>query len=381
MTRRLTSFFQQGKDWKFADTTNKNFLEKNCKLLKYLVIGCSFSPEQIEFLNKKEKYSKLNDKKVKPLECLKVIVEQFKINDIRLGIRWNQVDNGKEIDISYYEPLLNYCFKKNVNVTLNVGPIKTFRWPEQFVPQYILDKVDQPPVKSYIQPNSDLALEAGLYLEKLFKKLKSSFTAKQLEQIKIIQLENEPFHPFGIFRWRMSEEYMDDLMQITLKYFPDVSFLINSSETSNVKKIAKYYKKNIQRNLSLRNRLISGYNFFYHVPGVRYIPFFGVLDSITLSNLTFQRVHKKNIEWAKTIGFKIEITEAQTEPWLPIVSPGSSSREFKFMLLRSVNNLLNYRQKSVLRVWGIEHLSLSFVKEKITKEQEEIIDLIKKINL
>jgi hypothetical protein len=377
MITRFGRFFQQQKDWNDATESNDLFLKNNRNLFKNLRIGCSFAPEQVEFLLKKDT---IKHPSVTALTCLKKIVEDFHISDIRLGIRWNSVDTNGTIDISYYKPYLEYCFKKNIAITLNVGPIKTFRWPEQFVPEYILKKTQLPPIGAEIACDSQLAKHARTYLEKLYTVLTKEYTPEQRANITIIQIENEPFHPFGTYRWRMSEEYMESLYSLTYKYFPDVSLVINSSETRNLKKTARFYNHLIQKNPELKNKLIVGYNYFYNVPNARTFPMVGTLDSITLSNVTFQRLCQKNITWSENIGYTIEVTEAQTEPWLPIKSPGNSAQEFRFLLLRTSQFLLNCRKKSLMRIWGIEHLALSTIHGTDTLEHQQIVDLIQRIN-
>jgi hypothetical protein len=391
MIRIFPRLFEQGRVWQESTISNTEFIRKYKEHLENLIIGCSFSPEHIEYLleqvkNQNAKVKNTSQKSQFTLDCLKAVVEEFNIRDLRLGIRWNSVDlpagrqAGKSIDLSYYKPFLDYCFEKKVNITLNVGPIKIFRWPEQYVPEYILQKIELPKKGSQIIPESELAKDAKAYLEKLYQVLKSTYTEKQLAQIKIIQIENEPFHRFGEYEWRMSEEYMTALYNLTLKYFPHVSFLINSSETRNIAKTAHFYQRIISKNKKLKHRLILGYNFFYKVPHARTVPILGTFDSISLTNLSRKKLCRKNIDWAQDIGYAIEVTEAQTEPWLPIITPGNSAQEFRFLLLRSVYHLLDGRKKSLMRIWGIEHLVLAKKMKMLTPDQQQIIELIQRIN-
>lgn len=377
MIRRFKRFFEQQRDWERADSTNKEFVSSNKELLKNLELGATFSPEHVEYLNKR---TEVRGKGEVSLDCLKVVVEEFNIKDIRLGIRWNSVDRDGRVDLSYYRPFLQYCFDKEVKVTLNVGPIKTFRWPEQFVPDRILNSIPLPKKGSYLTKRSDLVSHAVVYLETLYKQLQKEFSEKDLKNICTIQLENEPFHPFGQYQWRMAEDYMEHLINLTLSYFPHVSFLINSSETRNLKKIARFYQRVIDTKPMLRERLIVGYNFFYKVPKARTVPGIGTFDSITINNINFKKLWKKNIEWSRQIGYKIEVTEGQTEPWLPITSPGNSALEFRFLTLRVIKYLLNQKEKSVLRIWGIEHLALARLDDRLSRDQIEIIEIIQSVN-
>ncbi len=382
MVKLLTPLFDQHRDWEASAVSNSEFAKKYHNLLRNVRIGTSFSPEQVEdhLKSQNAKVKSTNEKSKVALECLRVVVEEFKIHDIRLGIRWSTVDKEGGLDISYYKPFLKFCFEHNVNVTLNVGPIKTFRWPEQFVPEYVLQKIVVPQKRSIITADSPLANGGIEYVKKLFHELKKEFSEKELERIKIIQLENEPFHPFGIFGWRMGEDYMEKLIEITYEQFPQISFLINSSETRNVQKTAQFFQNLIAKNPALKNKLILGYNYFYNTPKPRFYSLIGDFDSISTTKFLRRNICSRNIDWSEKIGYKIEVTEGQTEPWPPVYSPGNSAHEFRFMILRSVKHLLNCQKQSLLRIWGIEQLVLAKVLGTITDEQKKIIELIQLIN-
>ena len=157
--------------------------------LSNVTIGASFSPEESE-------YKDLNRTQI--IEALKVIHQTFGIKDIRLGIRWNKaVDAEGGLDLSYYKPFLDYCLKNNVSLTLNIGPIKTFRWPEDHVPQTVLEKLSHTLQKGQtIKMQSELAKQAVAYLKELLNTLENSYSNEELKNIVMIQPENEAFKGF-----------------------------------------------------------------------------------------------------------------------------------------------------------------------------------------
>src|SRR5690606_37384364 len=111
------------------------------------------------------------------LSVLQVLIHDLGMSDIRLGVKWNKaVDKKGNFDFSYYQPYLDYCLSNNVSVCLNVGPIKTFGWPEEYIPQKLVGAVES---NSYIKPDSAIALNALEYLQNLLEHIKKSYSKKQ----------------------------------------------------------------------------------------------------------------------------------------------------------------------------------------------------------
>lgn len=81
-----------------------------------ITLGCSFSPEYCEQIGIEE-----------PLESLKFVHSKLHIKDIRFGLRWNRIDSGNELSLSYYKKYLDFLLSKDINLCLNIGPIKVFR--------------------------------------------------------------------------------------------------------------------------------------------------------------------------------------------------------------------------------------------------------------
>lgn len=373
----IVGVVQQLQDLLEAKKPNDVFSQENQKRLRTVEFGSSFSPEHIEELYVENK----KGRKPTPrelLEMLQIVVEEFSIKDIRLGIRWNKVAKANgTIDLSYYKPFLSYCMSKSCRITFNIGPIKTFRWPEQYVPEFVLQQLECMPQKGTILSEEDKILTNALqYLKKLLKALRQEFSQEQLQYIKVIQPENESLHAFGIYKWRMSEEYLERVVAIVLKEFPDVSIMLNSSETTNLNQIQKFFSTLTKKYPKLKGRLILGFNYYYRVPGRITIPFIHTIDSITLN----KQKCKENIRCCEDMGFQIEISEAQCEPWPPIWSPGNSVEEFRFMIMRCIKNILPADQYSVIRLWGIERLAKARLEAKLNDDQEKIIELIKAIN-
>lgn len=370
----LKIIIRQSPEWKESLLSNKDFFKKYQPVIKNLRIGCSFSPEHLEWIYYEEK-KEFNEKK--GLDILSFIINNLGIKDIRLGIRWNKSLNTKnQVDLAYYKKYLDILFENNINICLNIGPIKTFRWPEQHVPDFLFENTKKPKKGEVVKSDSYLAEKAYGFARNLFKELQKIYSKEQLDKIKIVQLENEPFIKFGEYEWLMDEEYLKNLSKLTLAYLPHVTFLVNSSEHKNLLQISKFYKSLTKDDPLLKNRLIIGVNYFYKTPFSRKLPLAGIVDSISFKNDLFA----KNIESAKKVGYKIEITEGQAEPWPPSLTPGNSASEFRFMILRCANHILDIEKPSIIRVWGIENLTVKAFEQRLDMQHKEILGIIKIIN-
>ena len=205
-------------DWESAGVENEQFMEEHKTGLENVRLGCSLSPEQLEWLG-------VHDSPEQVLDYL----QELGIKDIRLGIRWNRsVDEEGEVDLSYYAPWIEQSLKRGMNLCLNVGPIKVFRFPEDHVPESVLKKLEQheglPKKGGLIGPDDPLADDALDYLNALLPELKK-LTG---DHAVTIQPENEAHVPFGEHEWVASHEYFFKVCKTIKDHFPNSPLLLNS---------------------------------------------------------------------------------------------------------------------------------------------------------
>ncbi|MBN1915686.1 hypothetical protein JW796_01665 [Candidatus Dojkabacteria bacterium] len=332
--------------------------------------GCSFSPEQCNDL------SCTGEQKTHPIDILRYIHEELGIRDIRLGLRWNNIVSTKMQKTYYslkvYKKYLDYCFKNKMDICLNVGPIKVFRWPEEHVPDYIIRELRNDSGKfSAIGLESEISKYAVSYLVNLLKLLKSEYSNKDLEKIKIIQPENEVFNPFGQYKWQIGEDYLAKIIDVINSYFPDVKILLSSNAYRNLAQIFRFYN-NLGN--TFRNRFVIGYNYYYKVPQKN---FFILWISTLLEKLIGPRGIRDLVSKSKGWEFDIEITEAQFEPWGEITSPGNNYNEFKWMVKELNSKFKNYNKPLLVRLWGVERFAKMALTGEFTKEHESIVQLIR----
>lgn len=359
--------------WLKADTSNELFLKDNERKLARVRIGGSFSPEQASFL-----YREAGEED-DPLKNLQYIVEELHIRDLRLGIRWSEVmrQRGK-VNISNYTPYLNYCFKNGVNLCLNVGPIKTFRWREQHIPDFLRDN-SLPAYGALITSDMEIAKEATEYYILLLHQLNLEYGKDLKEKVKIVQIDNEPSVKFGEFGWVMSINHLENLIDITQTYFPQSKYLFNSGPFA-IDPISHLFDSLAKRNI----KLVYGTDYYPWIDDhtnpyskLLHLPLINSLDLITLSKMAGQPIQPIS----KT-AFDREATEIQFEGWGRHYTPGNSVRDFMYILLRCMNDILdiNTNQIQVARLWGLEAFARKMMAGVNTEDHNRIVRLIHAVN-
>lgn len=353
----------------------EDFIRRYQAELSQINIGCSLNPEHQVF----ESIEDSQRRKKKIFDCAKFIVEDLEMTEIRLSIRWNRVFENGKINFAYYNDIFRYFLNQNVKICLNIGPIKTMRWPEEHVPSEILNVIKKVPKKgSVIRVEDELAQLSIKYLEQLLKLLKNTFSETQLNKIISWQLNNEAFNKFGEHKWITSLELESEFIKIVKRAFPNSKILLNSSGRNNMRKNLELIKKTEFDPSSF----ILGYNYYYKVPGQAENFILKYLDNLILTN-PFSIGTRRLKQLSSRQDFEIEVAELQAEPWLHLKSPGNSAKEFKFAIIRSIQDMLNLDQseKSVIRYWGIEELIIKFLTNEISDEHKEIFEIIHSINL
>lgn len=370
-----------------AKEGNDKFLAENSHKLQKLEFGCSFAPE--EFLTEEDYAAEDITQSLGYKNAFRSLawitdLEGLNMKHVRLGTRWNMtVGANGNFNFGFYKPFFDLCLKNDVKVCLNIGPIKQFRWPETHIAENVLSSVDIPPEGSTITPEMDLVTQGLDYVEALFSYLKTEYAPWALANIEVIQPENEPYTDFGKRRWKMDQAYIWLLAQKINEHFPQASILLNSAGYSNLEEIRDTFKRITTNIPPLKGKLISGFDYYYKLPKNPELPIIREeLDPVTKSRIFAGDICESNIRWARKYGYRIELTEGQTEPYGYRTSPGNSAEGFRFMLLRTIENILDIagQEKSVFRIWGIEKLAPRFIFGTQTEEHERIIEIIKYVN-
>lgn len=318
---------------------------------KNFVLGTSFSPEYASSIGSKN-----------PLNILKTTINELNIKDIRLGLRWNRIEGNKGLSLEYYDKYISYLLKSKCKVTLNVGPIKVFRWPEEHIPTQFNDLNI-----NTVKPDSDLGRYSLEYLEKLFQKIKKEY-GKNMDDV-VFQLDNEPFYRFGHFGITMSNEYVLNTVKILKEYFPSNLLMINTAGRRNLTRVIKVFELINNDGLFDYTSLILGFNYYFRLPNLPR------RDPIKQFNPLYMGINRlKGIQEKK--GFKLEISEAQFEPWGIANTPGNSYSDYVYLLDNCLELFpINYERK-LIRLWGIEELVNKIHNKELSSEHKEIVKAI-----
>lgn len=253
------------------------------------------------------------------------IVDELKVKNMRLVAYWDDSEpSNNRYDFSDVIWQLDEAKKRNINVIMTVG-YKVPRFPECFEPEW---------VKSYSAEDRE---------RELLEYVKTTVeTLKGYENIKIWQVENEPFWPFGICKVSTRETIVKEIN--TVKMLDNRPILVQDSGEGGFW-FATY---------SLGDKLgISMYRkIWYDFWGI----FFGkfIYFQYPLAHWTYKiKADLMGVPYENVL-----VTELQAEPWGPGLNSELSQTDIdKSMSHHYFIDTLNYAQKGGFKdlyFWGAE---------------------------
>lgn len=317
-----------------------------------IVLGGSFSPE----------YCKSIGEDI-PLDLLKIVVEELNIRDIRLGLRWNVIEREKGISLDYYDKYLKYILKNRCKLTLNIGPIKVFRWPEEHIPKYYISKESDT-----VTSECDLGKNALEYLNKILTVLKKKY-GKDLNDT-VFQLDNEAFYRFGGHGITMSNGYVLDTVRVLKEYFPENRIMFSSAGRKNLRRVINIFDCIEKENIYKYESLILGFNYYFRLPNLPKVDPIKGFQPFRMSINRLKEIQRKNL-------FGLEISEGQFEPWGIADTPGNIYSEYLYLLDKCIEYFPDDYKYKLIRLWGVEELALRIKNKELNSEHTQIIKSIK----
>jgi hypothetical protein len=317
-------------------------------------VGASFAPEQFGAT------PTTRDAAAFALQALRAAVEDFGIADVRLGLRWDHLCPDGASFSNFYAPFIEYCCTSTLvrRLCFDIGPIKTFRWPEVHVPQAVIDGLERvPPRGAVIDARTELAERSLAHVQRTLQFLAAEFGVTESVTFSV----NEPFNPFGPRRWTMSERYLHQFVTTVIEApgFEDASFIISSAEAFQLDRVAAFIRAAIAEDPRFQGRFTSGFNHYPFLPPVVSMPIAReVLDIARGWHRRWRGAAERS--WARARdplhGYRIEVSEAQCEPWGLEQRAGNSVALYQHVLAECIDGILDPQQdESVIRMWGIEH--------------------------
>jgi hypothetical protein len=361
----------QERAWAEAAADNASFLRGHARTFRNVAVGASFAPEQWRPAEGGDEAA---------LPALRWAVEDLGLSHMRLGLRWQRTEARRGVvDLGPYRPFLDYAFTKGLQLCLNLGPIRTFRWPEEHLPPWAMG-LGLPHEGATVREGSALAAAAADYHRRLLDALASEYGPSVLASVAVVQVENEPFYRMRTHHWRLDRDYVANRVAEARAAFPASQVLVTSAGRLDFGPIRDLFVDLMARDAGLRDgRLVLGFDYHYKTPLRDSFPIIRYTDPITFARVGYQTCAEKREE-ARRLGYGIEVSEGQAEPNGYLTEPGNSARHFRFMLLRCAESVLDTSRPSVIRVWGIEEMAKKALAGRATAEHEAIYDLVRRLS-
>lgn len=244
---------------------------------------------------------------------------------IRLGAYWNRIEPGAGIfDTEELDWQIETAELAGKQIILCLGPLKTFGYPEFFVP---IHHLKQPfPENTRILPSAYASLleAAKTHITRLVERYKPH------KSIVAWQLEHEAVDPLGIeHSWRLDVSFVEQEAQALKQADPTRPVMMNGFlPTSLPVRLSQWWNTRDQGDsLAIAQRLAD-------MIGIDYYPRNAL---VTIAGKTLyldgsqnpwpgQR-QKQLVDWAATHGKRVLITEAQAEPWETATTPPNPNHQ------------------------------------------------------
>jgi hypothetical protein len=238
---------------------------------------------------------------------------------VRLGAYWNRIERARGgFDPTDLDWQVDAAERAGKQIILCVGPLKTFGYPEFFVPAHHLEKPLQEGILVRPATHSSLLSAAIAFATRIVERYKDR-TA-----IVAWQVEHEAVDPLGVeHSWRLSAGFVSQEVDAVRRADPTRPIVMNGFlPTSTPVRLQQWWSTRDQGDsLTIAQRLAD-------VVGIDYYPRHALL-SLGATTLYLQgedvggnqRRRKELFSWARSSGKRLMITEGQAEPWEAVTVP------------------------------------------------------------
>jgi len=284
---------------------------------------------------------------------------------IRLGAYWNRME--PEPGAFYPDELdwqIDAAEQAGKQIILCVGPLKTFSYPEFFVPDHYLRHPF--PEHTLIKPSAypSLLIAATEFITRLVERY------KHRKGIVAWQLEHEAVDPLGVeHSWRLDVTFVEKEIEAVRKADPTRPIMMNGFlPTSLPVCLSQWWRTHDQGDsLALAQRMAD-------IVGIDYYPRHALMTMGTKTlyldgskSLWQQRRWKQLFALSRKHGQKLMIAEGQAEPWETVTTPPNPSGQGMYsclpeQIITNYNTCMRWsRQESPFYAylfWGAEYWTL-----------------------
>jgi hypothetical protein len=250
---------------------------------------------------------------------------------IRLGAYWNRIEpEPGAFQTAALDWQIDAAERAGKQIILCLGPLKTFGYPEFFVPAH---RLQQPfPEHTRITPSAYPSLLAAAtdFIARLVERY------RQHESIVAWQLEHEAVDPLGVeHSWRMDASFVAKEAEAVRATDPNRPLMMNGFLAASLPVLLSQWWQTRDQgdSLAIAERMAD-------IIGIDYYPRHAVmaLGSRTLyldgsRGSWQQRRWKRLLARAHARGQKVMVAEGQAEPWEAVTTPPNPDRQGMYSCL------------------------------------------------
>ncbi len=272
------------------------FLQCSTLYAEPVRVGTTFSPLQCEYLDLVWKKTYLAILELRP-------------DIIRLGAYWSEIEKEKDVyDFSSLDWQIEEARKKRTPVVLTVG-MKAPRWPEYFIPEWVLKKA-RLPFGADVSKDEFLKKRTLKFIKKVVTRYKDDSI------IQCWQVENEPLNRIGEKHWFIGKDFLKQEVELVRSLDNKARPVLLTTAT-----YPHWFLRTISR-LSVRHDPVKECLNLCDIIGFNVYPTVG--HKLWNAGFCFRATRKEMdrhfsnlITLAKNNGKKAWIAELQAEPWEP----------------------------------------------------------------
>lgn len=259
----------------------------------------------------------------------KLVAYPFQV--MRLGAYWNRIERAAGIfDTRELDWQIDVAEQAGKQIVLCVGPLKTFGYPEFFVPAHRLGQ--GLPEHTLVKPSdyAPLLQAAQEFAERIVDRYKPR------SGVVAWQVEHEAVDPLGIeHSWRLHESFVAAEVAAVRRADPSRPILMNGFLPVTLPvRLAQWFQTRDQGDsLSVAQRQAD-------IVGIDYYPRHALarLGQTTLyldgARSPWHAARRKQLfEWARTPGRRLMVTEGQAEPWEAVTTPPNPAAQGMYSCL------------------------------------------------
>jgi hypothetical protein len=269
-------------------------------------LGISFRPPQVEALG------------LETMATLRTLL-RYPFRVIRLGAYWNRIESEphgfhpEELDLQ-----VDAAERAGKQIILCVGALKTFSYPEFFVPPHHLRQ----PLRegALVEPSAHPLLIAAAieFVTRIVERYRDR------SAVVAWQVEHEAVDPLGLeHSWRLAAAFVAREVDAVRAADPARPIVMTGFLPTSVPvRVQQWWRTRDQGDsLSVAQRLadVVGIDFY---PRHALVSVGGVTLYLDGSNSPWQQRRQRQLfAWARTNGRRLMITEGQAEPWETVTTP------------------------------------------------------------